>query len=214
MSINRLPYQNNLVADPNSGYRRQAGLRLENHPLAPVRRTIMTGQFAPILAEFSSSQIVALAIVGMGVGFLVLVSLAGIIIPTWASVSKLRMETTLKQQMVERGMSAEEILSILGGPVTAGNVIDHPCASEVVIEGDDEWHPGLILKRDGERYYVHYVGGEMSENEWVPSSRIRFPEPAKKSCGSPWDWTDSSAALGARSWCSDTSKPEPVDQEI
>ena len=36
-----------------------------------------------------------------------------------------------------------------------------------MIERDEEWHPGFVLKRDGDRYFVHYVGGEMSENEWV-----------------------------------------------
>jgi hypothetical protein len=174
----------------------------------------MTSSFVPILAEFSSSQIVALAIVGMGVGFLVMLGLAGIIVPAWASVSRLRMETGLKQQMLERGMSVEEILSILSRPDTPTNNVDYPCASEVVIQGDEEWHPGLILKREGDRYYVHYVGGEMSENEWVPGTRLRFPESAKKSCGSPWDSTDSSGALRARSWCANTLKPEPVDQEI
>ena len=175
----------------------------------------MVSHFVPILAEFSSSQVVALAIVGMGVGFLVLVSLAGIIVPAWASISRLRMETGLKQQMIERGMSTEEILSILSGPERATNSVNFPCASEVVIEGDDEeWHPGLILKRESDRYYVHYVGTEMSENEWVAGARIRFPESSKTSCGSPWDWDDRSGALVRRSWCANQSKPAPVDREI
>ncbi len=174
----------------------------------------MTSQFLPFLAEFSSSQVVALAIVGMGVGFLVLVSLAGIIVPTWANLSKLRMETALKQQMLERGMSAEEILSVLSGPESATGSINYPCASEVVIEGDEEWHPGLILKREGDRYFVHYVGSEMSENEWVPGARLRFPESAKKSCALPWDSTDPSGVLRTGSWCANTSKPEPVEREI
>jgi hypothetical protein len=174
----------------------------------------MASDFVPILAEFSSSQVVALATVGMGVGFLVLVSLAGIVVPAWASVSRFRMETALKQQMLERGMSAEEILSILSTPESGTNTINYPCASEVVIEGDEEWQPGLILRREGDRYYVHYVGGEMSENEWVPSARIRFPRSSKTPCGSPWDWNDPSKAFGAGSWCDNKSKPAPVEQEI
>ena len=147
----------------------------------------MLSHFVPLIAAMSSTQQVALAIVGMGVGFLTLVSLAGIIIPGWVSVCKLRMETALKQQMVERGMSADEIVAVLSGPVPSTNTIDLPCASEVVVESEGEWSPALILKRADDRYFVHYVGHDLSDNEWVSGARVRFPESARREEGSPWD---------------------------
>lgn len=63
----------------------------------------MVNHLVPVPADFSSAQILALAIVGMGVGLCVIISLAGIIVPAWASVSKVRMETALKQQMLDAG---------------------------------------------------------------------------------------------------------------
>jgi hypothetical protein len=176
----------------------------------------MTSHFVPILAlvEFTSWQVVTLAIVGMGVGFVTLVSLTGIIVPAWTSVIKLRMETTLKQQLLDRGMSVEDILNIMGAPATGTNTMDYPCASEVVIEKDDEWNPGFILRRDGDRYYVHYVGEDMSENEWVSGARVRFSESSKNSGGSPWDWHEHSRAFDASVCRANTAKPAAVEQEI
>src|SRR5262245_10133349 len=99
----------------------------------------------------------------------------------------------LKRQMVDRGMSADEIIAILSGgkpreePLEAG--VDLPCASEVVVESDGEWHTGLILKRDGERYLVHVVGTDMSDNEWVTTDRLRVPVGKETAWGEPWDST-------------------------
>jgi hypothetical protein len=174
----------------------------------------MQSQFLSLLADFSPQQLLALWIVAMGVGFLVVVSLAGIIAPAWASVVKLRLETALRQKMVERGMSAEEILQVLNGPVQDRKGIDYPCASEVVVDCDGEWCPSLILKRDEERYLVHYVGYEMSENEWVGSDRVRFPASSPNPGGSPWDWTPPAAFFDANHWCARKSKQAPVDAEL
>ena len=174
----------------------------------------MLSHFVPLIAAMSSTQQVALAIVGMGVGFLTLVSLAGIIVPAWASVSKLRMETALKQQMVERGMSADEIQTALSGPVPSANTIDLPCASEVVVEWDGDWCPALILKREDDRYFVHYVGHELSDNEWVSGARVRFPESARHPEGSPWDGMFPAEVFGEKPWCDKRTKPAPVNQEL
>jgi hypothetical protein len=174
----------------------------------------MLWESVPVLAELTSTQATALLIVGMGVTFLTLVSLAGIIVPAWASVHKARLETALKQQMVERGMSAEEMLQVLNGCRQDPSGVDYPCASEVVVEHDGEWNPSLILKRDGERYLVHYVGTEMSDNEWVSRDRVRFPAGTKDPCGSPWDWSASAGTFDASRWCANKSKPAPVDAEI
>ncbi len=67
-----------------------------------------------------------------------------------------------------------------------------------------------------ERYYVHYVGTDMSDNEWVTSERVRFPASPEGHCGAPWDWSFPAGAFGAGDWCGKggRSKPAPVDQEI
>jgi hypothetical protein len=179
-----------------------------------ARRISMLWESVPVLAEFSPEQLTALWIVGMGVTFLILVSLAGIIVPVWASVHKARLETALKQQMLERGMSAEEILQVLNGREQDPSRADYPCASEVIVEQAGEWNPSLILRRQGERYLVHYVGTDMSENEWVTSDRVRFPAGTKDPCGSPWDWAASAGAFDASRWCANRSKPAPVDAEL
>jgi hypothetical protein len=74
-------------------------------------------------------------------------------------------------------MSAEEIARVVDTHTPrGGNEVDLPCASEVVVKGDDDdWYPALVLQvRDGQ-YLIHYVGHEMEENEWVGEDRVRFP---------------------------------------
>ncbi|MGP0067495.1 MAG: Tudor-knot domain-containing protein [Isosphaeraceae bacterium] len=171
-------------------------------------------QSVPIPFAMSSTQQAAIAIVGMVVGFLTLVSLAGILVPAWASVCKLRLETSLKTQMIERGMSADEILSVLNGGVPSIHGDDLPCASEVVVESEGEWTPALVLKRSEDRYFVHYVGYDMSDNEWVPASRIRFPESARYGEKTPWDGMFPAGVFGEKPWCSRAAKPAPVDREL
>ena len=159
----------------------------------------MLSQLVPLIAALSPTQNVILAIVAMGVGFVTLVSLAGIIVPAWASVCKLRLETALKQQMVDRGMSADEILTVLSGPAPSTNTIDFPCASEVVVESEGEWSPALILKRGDDRYFVHYVGYDLSDNEWVSGARVRFPELVKSSGGFALGRDDPAGVYGENS---------------
>jgi hypothetical protein len=171
----------------------------------------MLSQSLAVIAEFSSQQLLALAIVAIGTGALVVISLAGIIFPAWASVSRTHLETTLKQRMVERGMSAEEIAAVLNSSSQPTQIANAPSPCEVVVEHDEEWSPALILKRDGQRYFVHFIGTEMSDNEWVETDRIRFPASSPQLCGSPWNWEFPTAA---NAWCSNTAKPAPVDAEI
>jgi hypothetical protein len=173
----------------------------------------MFGQISPVLSSLSPSQVVALAIVAMGVGFVTLVSLTGIIVPAWAGLKKLRLETALKQQMLERGMSAEEIVAVLNGPTRNKTAVDYPCASEVVVESDGEWTPGLILQRQGDRLYVHYVGCEMSDNEWVGSERVRFPASSQAQGGWTWDGAVPAGFFDKSQWCPQ-SKKTPVDAEV
>ena len=64
----------------------------------------------------------------------------------------------LKQQMVERGMTADEIVRVLGPPLEAPDAlteeeageaggVSRPCASEVIVEREGEWQPALVLRR-------------------------------------------------------------------
>jgi hypothetical protein len=165
-------------------------------------------------ANFSSAQVLTLWIVAMGVTFLILVSLAGIIVPAWASVHKARLEMAFKQQLLDRGMAAEEIFNLVNGPKQDPTSVDYPCASEVVVEWDGDWYRALILKREDDRYYVHYVGHDMSENEWVTGDRVRFPAEAKDSCGAPWDWASAAGASDSLRRCANKSKPAAVDAEL
>ena len=168
----------------------------------------------PLFAELSANQVVALIVVALGVGALVLISLAGIMAPAWASVNKLRLETALKQQMLERGLSAEEIVAVWGCPARESTSVDLPCASEVVVDCDGDWCPALILKCEGDRFFVHHVGHDMSDNEWVAGDRLRFPASSKDRCGSPWDWAMAAGFSQANPWCNNKAKPAPAESDI
>ena len=173
----------------------------------------------PFGEALSSGQVMVLWIVGMGISVPIVGAVVGIIAGAWTKIHQLRLETALKQQMLERGMSAEEIVQVMRSRRDRGSqrdrkVVDYPCASEVVVEHDDEWSPSLILRREGERYLVHYVGTDMSENEWVTSDRVRFPAGAEDPCGSPGDWAASAGAFDASRWCANKSKPAPMNAEL
>jgi hypothetical protein len=163
---------------------------------------------------FSANQLFTLWLVAMGVVALVVISLAGIIVPAWAGLHTARIEAALKQQMLERGLSADEIVRVLNRPDRDLGSVDAPCASEAVVECDGEWSPALILRREGERYFVHHVGQDMSDNEWVDVDRLRFPAASKDRAGSPWDWTASTGGSDVSRWCASRSKPAPVDAEL
>jgi hypothetical protein len=174
----------------------------------------MLSEALPFALAFSSSESVALIIVAMGIGFVTIVSLTGIIIPAWASLAKLRVETALKQQMLERGMSAGEIVEVLNAPAPAKSGADYAFASEAVVERDGDWCPALLLRRDADRFLVHYVGEEMSENQWVTGDRIRVrPDSDAHGC-SPWDWMVRATTGDSSHWCGNRSKPAPMDAEV
>jgi hypothetical protein len=170
----------------------------------------------PLLADLSSNQQMILMIVGLGVCVPTIIAVVGICAGTWAQVNRLRLDHALKQQMIDRGMGAEEIAVVLKGPDRVEQGVESPCASEVVVENCGEWQTALVLKRDGERYYVHFVGTEMSDNEWVTSDRVRFPATNGDHCGTPGDWLLAGGSALAAGWCGKArhSKPAPVDQEI
>jgi hypothetical protein len=152
------------------------------------RRT-MTGPISAAFAEFSSAQVLGLWITAMGIGLTALISLAAIWAAAWTNVNKVRLEHALKQQMVERGFSADEIIGILASTRAREGDAEFPCASEVVVNADGEWQTALILDRDEDRYLVHVVGTEMSDNRWVTGDSLRFPTSTQSRCGQDRDDT-------------------------
>lgn len=44
----------------------------------------------------------------------------------------------------------------------------------VQVEWGGDWWPAVILKQEGERYYITYPGWDSSWDEWVTKERIRF----------------------------------------
>jgi hypothetical protein len=188
----------------------------------------MMSDLVPLLAQVSPNHQIDMGLV-FGLGSAVatfIIVLAWIVASAWTQIHRLRLESPLKQQMIDRGMSAEDIVAVLnnqrpgegavGHPRASEGAVEPPCASEAVVEIDDEWQTALILKREGDRYFVHVVGTEMSDNQWVTSDRVRFPATSHDRCASPMDWSFLGSALGAGDWCGKAgrSKPAPVDQEL
>jgi hypothetical protein len=120
-----------------------------------------------IVSTLGSGQLMTVLIVMAAM----LVPLAGIVFTSLQAILIRRYDTLLKRAMVERGMSAEEIRGVFqaedGGQSPA-------CASEVLVEKDGEWREALALRMAGDRYYVHFVGTDMSDNEWVDLHHVRF----------------------------------------
>ena len=107
--------------------------------------------------------------------------------------------------MIDRGMSAEEIVSVLKNQRPGERAVELPCASEAVVEIDDEWQMALILKREGERYYVHVVGTEMSANQWVTWDRVRIPAASLEGHVSPLDPSLLGSGFETDAWSSKAS---------
>jgi hypothetical protein len=167
-------------------------------------------------AQFSSSQQMSLLVVAMAFCVPAIIAVVGICAGAWTKVHKLRLEHSLKQQMIDRGMPAEEIVAVLQSRGRYVDAVESPVASEVVVQNDDEWQTGLILRREGERYYVHLVGTDMSENQWVTADRVRFPAGIDDRYDSARDWSFGGGAVRVNPFCTrpGSSKPAPVDQEI
>jgi hypothetical protein len=172
---------------------------------------------APILAQSALAGL-------LDPGFLLLLGAFGIIamiiavvaLSTGAWVKVSQQEIALKQQMVERGMSADEIIGVLSGAKPREGGVDLPSACEVIVNIDDEWQPGLVLKSAGDQYFIHLVGTEMSDNQWVTSDRVRFPAPTDGRCGKSGDWSFLAEFARMASGCGNgqTAKPAGVDREL
>jgi hypothetical protein len=147
----------------------------------------------------------------------------------WSGVIKLRLKARLKQQvialtqqMIERGMTANEIARILGPPSEAlsdlsveeqDDQVNKTFAGEAILERDGDWHPALVLRRDGDSYLVHtcpgYHGAEMLDNEWVGADRLQFPPGSSSDDGSPRGSVNGTAAA-----CCGQPKKAPVPAEV
>jgi hypothetical protein len=194
----------------------------------------MFSQSTSIIHALTFAQINE-GLVARGLFLLTMVLIFGItpmicvIATAWAGAAKVRLKAGLKQQvialkhqMIERGMTAQEIVQVLGSPssalddlsekqeVTAG-VVTGPYAGEVVVQREGyegEWHSALVLRRSGDRYLIHscpgYEGCELPGNEWVTADRIRFPASSSGEHGSADD--AEAFDVDAGHWCREPKK--------
>src|SRR5262245_33783696 len=83
-----------------------------------------------------------------------------IIAKNWRKVRQYQIDATLKQDMIDRGMSAADIERIISSKNVAADEkpVQVPTPSDVVVEWEEEWYPALLLKTEGSKYYVHYKG--------------------------------------------------------
>ncbi len=185
----------------------------------------MFGQTAPAIHTLTFAAIPSNQLLVIGAFLLTLIlsmPLAFVIASAWSGVVKLRLQAglkqqviALKQQMVERGMSADEIVRVLGPPLEAPDAltedgdgeaggVSRPCASEVIVEREGEWQPALVLRRSGDRCLIHTCAGygyaDMSDNEWVDAGRVRFPASS-----------DGTGAFAADPWGGQPKEPVPAE---
>lgn len=109
------------------------------------------------------------------------IACAAVVFLSWTAAVQCRkyrqsvIDAELKRDMLDRGMSAEDIVRVLTvRPSTEPSRT--PDASEVVVEQDGEWYAAIVLKHAGPDYLVHYKGYD--EEEWVIVDRVRFPASA------------------------------------
>jgi hypothetical protein len=120
----------------------------------------------------STEAVVMLLVVLIGGGIAFTAIVAGLL----RSYAVARMEIALKRDMVERGMSAEAIARVINTHSTPSeDAVPLSWPSQVVVQSDGDWHDALVLKAAEGRYYVHFVGTEMDENQWVEQDCVRFP---------------------------------------
>ena len=132
-----------------------------------------------MVAELLSNKTLSTAAV-FSLLFLIVgvIAFTGIVAGLLKSYAVARMEMALKRDMVERGMSADEIAQVINThstPDEEEEAVPLSLPSQVVVQADGEWHDALILKTAGGRCYVHFVGTDMDANTWVEQDCVRFP---------------------------------------
>ena len=202
----------------------------------------MFGQTAPMIHTLIFAAIPDYQLMAIGVFLITLLLIAPVafvIGSAWPGVLKLRLKAglkqqviALKQQMIERGMTADEIVQILGPPSEAlddlseeegeeAGDVTGPFAGEVVVEREGyegQWHSALVLRRSGDRYLIHtcpgYEGCELPGNEWVKADRVRFPASSSGQDDSPWGSADRTGAFDASHCCGGQPNKGPVPAEV
>ena len=197
----------------------------------PMIHTLVFAQFNEGLVARSVLLFITFLVIGI-------TPLAWVIVSGWTGVTRLRLEAglqkqviALKQQMIERGMTADEIVQVLGPPSRAlddlskekddeAGVVSGPFAGEVIVEREGYegcWHPALVLRRSGDRYLVHtcpgYEGCEHEGNEWLTADRVRFPASSSGQDSSSRGSADHSGDFDESQWCRQPTK-EPVPAEV
>jgi hypothetical protein len=156
-------------------------------------------------------HVFALAIIVAALATAGLITVVSVVGGVWRQLGIDRMQAELKRQMIDRGMSAEEIALVLDpkrGRRFVGDAVQLPCASEAVVEQDGEWLHALVLEVADRQYHVHFVGTDMDSNAWVPEDRIRLP------AGSPILNLAASFAGRGPSLNGAHAKKPPMDVEI
>jgi hypothetical protein len=198
---------------------------------APMIHMLTFAKFDSGFVAFCVSLFILFLLVGI-------TPLAWVIATAWTGATKLQLRAglkqqviALKQQMIERGMTADEIVQVLGPPSEAlddlseeeddeAGVVSGPYAGEVVVQREGyegEWHSALVLRRSGDRYLIHtcpgYEGCELPGNEWVKADRVRFSASSTGQDGSPRDSADCTETFGSSQWCGQPKKG-PVPAEV
>jgi hypothetical protein len=129
-----------------------------------------------LLTPLPPDELLAVFIVMVGVIGVVVLAVPIVLAVQLRWMRESRINAELKREMLARGLSAEDIERVIGkgnGPHEPEGAI--PSAGEVVVEHLGEWYSAVLLKRTDSRWFVHYVGADSDENEWVTADRIRFP---------------------------------------
>jgi hypothetical protein len=138
---------------------------------------------AGLLERFSSGPGVAIllgTLVFLGVIKIVIVA---IVSSERGSVRVAEIQADLKREMIQRGMSAEEIERVLAAGGANPEEVDRdryaavgPATCDVAVEdGDGDWQRAILLDMRGDSCRVHYVGHDIDDNKTVDRSRVRFP---------------------------------------
>lgn len=168
-----------------------------------------------LLAKLSHGELQQLLTAGLLVLGTIAITVPVVVAVQWRWMREATINAEIKRDMLARGLSAEDIERVVwagaGDSNPAGGV---PCSGEVVVESNDEWHSAIVLKRDESRWYVHFVGTDLSENEWVSADRIRFPITYFESASMNGSGPIEEPHRGREALPGRYAKPVPVDHDL
>jgi hypothetical protein len=76
-------------------------------------QSVTTSNWTDFLTGMESEQRWLLAVIAIGCSIALILGLAGILSSMFSSIQRHRAETNLKREMIERGMSADEIATVI-----------------------------------------------------------------------------------------------------